>query len=52
MPRNKRGVNTSHSAGKVKVGVSLSSSAANQLDAIARKLGISKSKLFEIIAQG
>jgi chromosome segregation ATPase len=52
MPRNQRGVNTSHSAVKVKVGVSLSSSAAKQLDAIARNLGISKSKLFEIIAQG
>ncbi|CBN56961.1 MULTISPECIES: ribbon-helix-helix domain-containing protein [Kamptonema] len=50
MPKNKPNVVETYLESKVKVGVSLTPTAANRLTAIAEKLGISKSELLERIA--
>ena len=52
MPKPKRNVVSTYSESKVKVGVSLTPTGANRLTAIAEKLGLSKSELFERIASG
>ncbi|MEG3875391.1 ribbon-helix-helix protein, CopG family, partial [Microcoleus sp. Z1_B5] len=52
MVKKNRNVVSSNSESKVKVGLSLTSSSADRLNVIARKLGISRSELLERLAQG
>ncbi|MEG4808596.1 ribbon-helix-helix protein, CopG family, partial [Microcoleus sp. F8-D1] len=52
MVKKNRNVVSSNSDSKVKVGLSLTSSSADRLNTIARKLGISRSELLERLAQG
>ncbi len=52
MVKKNRNVVSSNSESKVKVGLSLTSSSADRLNAIARKLGISRSELLERLAKG
>ncbi|MEG5063761.1 ribbon-helix-helix protein, CopG family, partial [Microcoleus sp. B3-A4] len=52
MVKKNRNVVSSNSDSKVKVGLSLTSSSADRLNVIARKLGISRSELLERLAQG
>ena len=52
MVKKSRNVVSSNSETKVKVGLSLTSSSADRLNSIARKLGISRSELLERLAQG
>src|SRR4028118_1062193 len=52
MVKKNRNVVSSNSDSKVKVGLSLTSSSADRLNAIARKLGISRSELLERLAKG
>jgi chromosome segregation ATPase len=52
MVKKNRNVVSSNSESKVKVGLSLSSYSAARLNAIARKLGISRSELLERLAKG
>src|SRR6478672_1553352 len=52
MVKKNRNVVSSNSDSKVKIGLSLTSSSADRLNAISRKLGISRSELLERLAQG
>ena len=52
MVKKNRNVVSSNSESKVKVGLSLTSYSAARLNAIARKLGISRSELLERLAKG
>ncbi|MEG3956983.1 ribbon-helix-helix protein, CopG family, partial [Microcoleus sp. herbarium2] len=52
MVKKNRNVVSSNSDTKVKVGLSLTSSSADRLNVIARKLGISRSELLERLAKG
>ncbi|MEG4805089.1 ribbon-helix-helix protein, CopG family, partial [Microcoleus sp. ARI1-A1] len=52
MVKKNRNVVSSNPDSKVKVGLSLTPSSADRLNAIARKLGISRSELLERLAQG
>ncbi|MEG4532061.1 ribbon-helix-helix protein, CopG family, partial [Microcoleus sp. D2_18a_D3] len=52
MVKKNRNVVSSNSDSKVKIGLSLTSSSADRLNTIARKLGISRSELLERLAQG
>src|SRR4028119_72718 len=52
MVKKNRNVVSSNSDSKVKVGLSLTSSSADRLNRIARKLGISRSELLERLAKG
>ncbi|MEG4542528.1 ribbon-helix-helix protein, CopG family, partial [Microcoleus sp. Aus8_D2] len=52
MVKKNRNVVSSNPDSKVKIGLSLTASSADRLNAIARKLGISRSELLERLAQG
>ncbi|WP_293363626.1 ribbon-helix-helix protein, CopG family, partial [Microcoleus sp. CAWBG52] len=52
MVKKNRNVVSSNPESKVKVGLSLTPSSADRLNAIARKLGISRSELLERLAKG
>ncbi|MEG3898387.1 ribbon-helix-helix protein, CopG family, partial [Microcoleus sp. SVA1_B6] len=52
MVKKNRNVVSSNSESKVKIGLSLTPSSADRLNAIARKLGISRSELLERLAKG